>query len=271
MSALGRWFLLPRVVTMATTVLPLLWRLTIELAAGVAAGVANGIAGGGTFITFPTLLALGLPSLTANVTSSVGVLPSYVGGIRGFRAEIRTHASLLRTVIPPCVGGALVGCALLLLFPSSAFHAVVPWLVGLGTVLFTLSPLITKRLAHLRHDHPGRTWSLIGGMFLVAIYGGYFGAGLGILLLAVMAISLPYDIATLQGLRNVLSTIVNGAAAVVFITRSHLVWGAAGMLALGTGIGGLAGAALLKRLRPRTVRLVVVACGVATTVRLFWG
>ena len=255
---------------MLTAVLTPLLRSLCVLLAGVGAGIANGIAGGGTFISFPTLLALGVPALAANVTTSVGVVPSYVGGIRGYHEELRGQFPLLRSVFPSCLLGAVTGCTLLLAFPSSAFKAVIPWLVGAGTVLFALSPLLTKRLAHIDHDHPARRASLVVGVFLVAIYGGYFGAGLGILLLAVMATSLPYDMPTLQGLRNVLSTVINLCAAAVFQVRGHLVWSDVACLMIGTLAGGVIGTSLLRRLTPTTVRVVVVTMGVLTTVRLSW-
>ena len=255
---------------MLSATLPLLWRLAIFLVAGVAAGISNGIAGGGTFIVFPTMLAMGIGALQANVSSSVGVVPSYVGGIRGYHEELRGQFPLLRSVFPSCLLGAVTGCTLLLAFPSSAFKAVIPWLVGAGTVLFALSPLLTKRLAHIDHDHPARRASLVVGVFLVAIYGGYFGAGLGILLLAVMATSLPYDMPTLQGLRNVLSTVINLCAAAVFLVRGHLVWSDVACLMIGTLAGGVIGTSLLRRLTPTTVRVVVVTMGVLTTVRLSW-
>ena len=255
---------------MLTAVLsPTLKDLLVALA-GVAAGIANGIAGGGTFIAFPTLLAVGLPSVTANVTTSVGVVPSYVGGIRGYRRQLRTHLPLLRSLFPSCLAGALTGCTLLLAFPSSTFRAVIPWLIGLGTLLFALSPVITRRLAHVAHDHPGRRLVLVGGVFLVAIYGGYFGAGLGILLLAVMAVSLPFSLAELQGLRNALSTIINLCAAVVFVVRGHLVLIDVALLLVGTLVGGVLGTKALQRLQPSVVRVIIVALGIGTTLRLAW-
>ena len=245
-------------------------RVIVILLAGIGAGIANGIAGGGTFVVFPSLLALGVPTLTANVTCSVGVVPSYVGGIRGYRAQLRGQIPLLRSVALSCLLGAVTGCALLLAFPSSAFSVVIPWLVGAGTLLFALSPLLTKRLEHLSHQHPTRRRLLSVGIFLVAIYGGYFGAGLGILLLAVMAISLPFDMPTLQGLRNALSTMINLCAAAVFLIRGHLIFEDVALLMVGTLLGGYVGTSVLKRLQPTTVRVIIVALGAATTVRLAW-
>ncbi len=255
---------------MFVAVIPLLWRQLIYLLAGIGAGIANGVAGGGTFITFPTLLAMGIPALQANVSTSVGVLPSYFGGIRGFRHQLRHHHDIVRALIPACVLGAALGTVLLLTGSPDVFRNVVPWLVAAGTVLFALAPRITRRLAHLDHAHPRRRWSLHAGIFVVSIYGGYFGAGLGILLLAVMAIGLPYELADLQGLRNVLSLIINACAAAIFIVRGGLALDAVYMLLVGTLIGGVLGTLLITRISPKAVRWLVIGTGVVTTVRLFW-
>jgi len=253
---------------MLATTLILPWRVLLTLVAGVAGGVANGVAGGGTFVVFPTLLALGVAPLAANLSTTVGVSPSYVGGTIRFRAQIRPHHRLLVALVPSCCVGAGVGCALLFVFPATTFRLVVPWLVGAGTLLFALAPVITRRLAHIDHAHPARRWFLHAGVFFIAIYGGYFGAGLGILLLAVMAISLPLEMSELQGLRYVLSTIINVAAAVVFVIRGHLVGYAVGALMVGTLAGGWIGGWLVQRLSSRAVRALIVTIGVATTVHL---
>lgn len=252
---------------MIAATIPLGWRLTIYLAAGVGAGIVNGIAGGGTFVTFPTLLATGASALTANVTTTVGVVPSYLGGIRGFRFQLRGHRDLIRSLVPSCLLGTAAGCSLLLLGSPHLFALVVPWLIGSGTLLFALAPLITKRLAHLDHA-PARRWGLYIGIFVVAIYGGYFGAGMGILLLAVMALSLPFEIQELQGLRSVLSLIINALAALIFVLRGHLIVDAVYMFLIGTLVGGWLGAMLILRLSPNLVRIVIIVVGVITTIRL---
>jgi uncharacterized membrane protein YfcA len=252
---------------MAAT-LALGWRLLIYLAAGVGAGIANGIAGGGTFITFPTMLALGVPAVQANVTSSVGVLPSYLGGLRGFRRELLRRRRLVVSLTPACILGTSLGAALLLRGAPSTFRTVVPWLIGAATVLFALSPVITRRLAHLDHHHPTRRIAMQVGVFAIAVYGGYFGAGLGIMLLAVMGVALPDDLDTLHGLRNALSLIINIVAAAIFIARAHLVIEAVVMLLIGTAVGGWLGTMLIKRLTPTAVRVVIVVIGAITTIKL---
>ncbi|HEV3212215.1 MAG TPA: sulfite exporter TauE/SafE family protein [Acidimicrobiales bacterium] len=243
-------------------------RAAVVIVAGIGAGVANGIAGGGSFITFPVLLALGLPALTANVSSSVGVLPSYVGGIAGFRAELVGKRPLLVSLVPASVGGALVGTALLLGGTPAQFRAVVPWLIGGATVAFALQPLVLRAVAGVPHDHPTRRALLQAGTFAIAIYGGYFGAGLGIMLLAVMGLALTDDLATLSGLRSVLSILINAVAALVFVLRGHLAWDVVVYLWIGTGIGGVVGTAAIRRLRPAWLRALIVAIGAATTIRL---
>ena len=253
---------------MWATTLPLAWRLPLMLVVGVAAGISNGVAGGGSFITFPAMLALNIAPLAANVSTSVGVCPSYVGGMWRFRGQITPHRNLLLTLLTPCGLGASLGCALLFAFPATTFRTVVPWLIGAGTLLFAAAPVITRRLAHIDHSHPGRRWFLLVGVFLIAIYGGYFGAGLGILLLAVMAVALPMELAELQGLRSVLSTIINLFAALIFVIRGHLVLWAVFALLAGTLVGGVVGTWLITRLSPRTVRALIVGIGVFTTIHL---
>lgn len=244
------------------------WRMLLMLTVGVGAGIANGIAGGGTFLVFPTMLALNVTPLAANVSTTVGVAPSYVGGMWRFRSQITPYYRLLTTLLPSCLIGASAGCVLLFVFSADTFRTLVPWLIAAATLLFALSPVITRRLAHLDHSHPGRRWFLHVGIFVTAVYGGYFGAGLGIMLLAVMAVALPLELSELQGLRNVLSTIINIAAAVVFLIRGHLIVWAVLSLLPGTLLGGWAGTWLIQRLSPRAVRGLIVAIGVVTTIRL---
>jgi hypothetical protein len=253
------------------TNIPLGLKIVIIFVAGCAAGISNGIAGGGTFLSFPTLLALGIPSLTANMSSSVGILPSTFGGIRGFRAELKVHRQLLKELVPTCVLGSGAGTALLLLGSNHTFSDVVPWLIGMATILFAISPRVTKLLAKMeRSKDPGavRRRSLFVGIFIASAYGGYFGAGLGIVLLAVMALTLPYDINVLQGLRVALSLLINTVAAVVFVIRGHLALQAVFVLLAGALVGGWLGTLLIRRLSPEVVRALVIFIGAVTTVKL---
>jgi len=253
---------------MIATSLALGWRLLIFFAAGTLTGIANGIAGGGTFFSFPTMLAMGIAPLQANVSSTVGVVPSFVGGLRASRGRLSTHRELARTLLVPCVVGTIVGCTLLFVGSPRTFERVVPWLIGAATVLFAAAPWVTARLAHVDHSHPARRWTLYAGILLTSVYGGYFGAGVGIMLLAVMAVSLPFEIHELQALRNLLSIVITSVAAVIFIVRGHLALEAVYMLMAGTLLGGWLGTRLIQRLSPSLVRALVVTIGVVTTVHL---
>lgn len=259
---------------MLATSVPLGVKILIIFVAGCAAGIANGIAGGGTFLSFPTLLALGISSLTANMSSSVGILPSTFGGIRGFRHELTIHKKLLRDLIPTCVLGSGAGTALLLIGSSHTFSIVVPWLIGVATILFAISPRVTKLLAKMersRDPDAVHRRSLFVGIFISSMYGGYFGAGLGIVLLAVMALTLPYDINVIQGLRVALSLLINAVAGVVFVVRGHLALQAVLVLLVGALVGGWLGTLLIRRVSPKAVRAMVITIGAVTTIKLAMG
>lgn len=256
---------------MLATSLALGWRVAIIFVAGVAAGISNGIAGGGTFFTFPTLLALGIPSLQANVSASVGVVPSNFGGVRGFRRELTLHKRLFRELVPTCALGSIAGTALLFLGSAGTFRSVVPWLIGSATILFAFSPRLVKLLSKSEHQTEGhhiRRRSLFIGVFLASIYGGYFGAGLGIILIAVLALTLPFDIFELSGLRVALALVINTVAAIVFVIRGHLASLAVVVLLVGALIGGWLGTMLIRRLSPRIVRGIIILIGTVTTIKL---
>jgi uncharacterized membrane protein YfcA len=243
-------------------------RIAIILVAGVAAGVANGIAGGGSFFSFPVLLALGYPALTANVSSTVGILPSYVPGIAGFRVRLAERRAELVALAPSCVAGSLVGTALLLTGSSAQFRQVVPWLIGVATVAFAAQPLVVRVLSNPAAQHRAHRIALQAGTFAIAVYGGYFGAGLGIMLLALFGLTLPDDLGTLSGLRSALSLVITAVAAVVFIVRGHLAWEVVVYLWIGTSVGGILGTGVVKRVAPPVLRAIIVVIGIVTTIRL---
>ncbi|MHB1087715.1 MAG: sulfite exporter TauE/SafE family protein [Acidimicrobiales bacterium] len=250
------------------------WRVLLLFAAGLAAGIVNGVAGGGTFITFPTLLALGIAPLQANVSSTVGLVPSVLAGVRVFRRELSRHRATLKSLVPTCVVGSGVGTTLLLTGSANTFAAVVPWLIGVATALFASAPLITRALA--RRHPPGtvghaRPRTLLVGVFIGSVYGGYFGAGLGIVLLAVLALSLPEDILNLQGIRVALGLLINTVAAVVFAVRGHLALIAVAILLVSTFLGGWIGAHVMRKIPSVWVRALVISVGVVTTLRLAIG
>ena len=241
----------------------------VLLAVGVAAGIFNGVAGGGTLLTFPTLLALGIPALDANITSSVGVLPSNFGGVAGFRREIGELRRHVVDLILPTVVGVTAGSLLLITTPSSSFRMIVPWLVLLATIAFAVQPLVTRRMAHVSHDHPTRRAFLLIGSMLVSLYAGYFGAGQGVMLLAVFGLALNVSLAHLHGLRSAVSILNNAIAASIFVLFGHhVVWAAAGLLAISTLVGGYLGATAARTLPAPVLRAIVVAVGATTWIVL---
>ncbi len=246
-------------------------REAVLVLAGFGAGLFNGVAGGGTMISFPVLLALGYPALVANVTSTVGIWPGYLGGVAGFRREISEQRDRFGVLGPLTVVGAAGGAVLLLTTPSSAFTRLAPWLVLFASALFALAPLLGRRLASRHgadHQRPVALWV---GMFVAALYGGYFGAAMGVIILAVLGLTLPDTIARSSGIRAVLSVLANGVAAIVFIAHGHLQWEAAGLLAVGSLFGGYAGALAARRLPAPGLRVVVIAIGLATGIKLLVG
>jgi uncharacterized membrane protein YfcA len=238
------------------------------LLAGVAAGTINTVVGSGTLITFPTLLALGVPPVTANVSNTVGLVPGSVSGAIGYRRELAgQRARLLRLGSASLLGGVL-GAALLLVLPESAFDAIVPVLIGLGCVLVVLQPRVSgwvaaRAAARGREVHPHGAvwvWTLVA---LTGVYGGYFGAAQGVLLMAVLGVGLQETLQRNNATKNVLAGLVNAVAAVVFIAVADVDWTAAGLIAVGSVVGGQVGATVGRRLPPVVLRAVIVLVGVA--------
>jgi uncharacterized membrane protein YfcA len=241
--------------------------------AGLAAGVSNGVAGGGTLLSFPALLAVGYPAITANVTSTVGLWPSTLGGSAGFRRELTTQGKRVRALVPAACAGGLIGSILLLTTPASAFRSVVPYLILAACALFASQPLIARTLRRVRGETEGdpkthTPWTAVAGTLVAAVYGGYFGAGLGIILLAVLGTVLHDALHRINGLRTILAMAVNLIALLVFVFAAHVAWSAAGLLAVASGVGGYTGARLSRRLPAWVLRIVVVAFGLAAAIRL---
>jgi len=236
---------------------------------GLGAGIINGVAGGGSLISFPLLLALGYPALTANVTNTVGIWPGYAGGAAGFRNEISGQRERLVRLTPVALLGGIAGAILLLTTSSAAFKSLAPWLVLGASLLFAAQPLLRRALGGSSHAPPRtRPLLLAGGTFAASVYGGYFGAGLGVMLLAILGLALPDSIARTSGLRTALSILVNGVAAAVFLIHGGLAWRAVGLLAVGSLVGGWVGARVALRIPAMALRVVVVAVGLATVIKL---
>lgn len=234
-------------------------------AAGLGAGAVNAVAGGGSLISFPALLAAGYPSITANVTNAVAVLPGYLGGSLAYRPELAGQARRIRALALTSGLGAAAGAALLLVSPASVFDAVVPWLILAACALLAAQPRVA---AAARGGHAGSPLALHGAVFGATVYGGYFGAGLGIMLLAILGVFVDDDLQRLNALKGVLSLLVGVVAAVGFAVFGPVAWDAAAIVGIACLAGGALGVSLARRLPARVLRAVVIAYGVAVAVAL---
>jgi uncharacterized protein len=242
------------------------------LAAGMAAGTINTIVGSGTLITFPTLLFFGIPPLVANVSNTVGLVAGGLTGIHGYRAELAGQATVLRRLVPASLLGAVTGAILLLELPESAFDAIVPLLIAAALLLVVLGPRIQTWAAkrHPDHDSRGRHLLLMVGIFGAGVYGGYFGAAQGILLVGIMSILMTISLQRINGLKNVLSTVANAVAAVIFMLFAwdRIDWSVAALIAAGALAGGYVGARVGRRLSRRVLRGLIVVIGVAAIAKI---
>lgn len=235
------------------------------LVAGMAAGTINTLVGSGTLITFPTLLAFGIPPVTANVSNNVGLVTGSLSGTLASRAELVGQGRRNWRLGPASLLGGAVGAILLLVLPSSVFAAVVPVLIGLGVVLVIFQPRISAWVAR-RHESLGGlpedgAWWVRPGVALAGVYGGYFGAAQGVLLMAILGNGVDDSLQRLNATKNLLSTVVNGIAAVLFIALEHIDWTVAGLIAAGAVVGGQLGARVARRLPSAVLRGVIVLVG----------
>jgi uncharacterized protein len=238
------------------------------LAAGVGAGTINAVVGSGTLITFPVLLAVGYSPVVANVSNTVGLVPGTIAGAIGYRRELEGQRPRAIRLGVFATAGGITGAVLLLVLPEEAFEAIVPAFIAVALVLIVLQPRLSGRLKRHRpeSDHGG-PWMAFG-VFGTGAYGGYFGAAQGILLLGVMGVALPDDLQRINALKNVLASLVNGVAAVVFILVADVAWGAALLIALGSIAGGFLGSRYGRRLPPAVLRGVIVVVGVIAIAQL---
>jgi uncharacterized protein len=249
------------------------------LVAGLAAGTVNTVVGSGSLITFPTLLALGLTPVTANVSNNVGLVPGGVSGSWGYRGELVGQGGRVRVLVPVVGVGAVVGAVLLLVLPPSAFQAVVPVLLAVSLVLVGLQPWLQARAKARRAAGPGpadwlpagaRRRALLAATFAAGVYGGYFGAALGVLLMGLLGAVLPDPVHRLNALKNVLALTANALAALVFalVARAQIDLAVVGLVAAGSVVGGLVGARYGRRLPPTALRVTIIAVGLLAVVRL---
>ena len=228
--------------------------------------------GSGTLVTFPTLLACGLPAVTANVSNTVGLVPGSLSAAIGYRAELAGQRSRVLRLGSASVVGAVVGALLLLVLPPSAFDAIVPVLIGLGVLLVVFGPAISKRVAARAESRGGvpdhGVWWVWPAVLLAGVYGGYFGAAQGVLLMAILGIGVVDSMQRHNGTKNVLALLVNGIAAVVFLFVSHVDWRAVALIAVGSVVGGQIGATVGRRLPAVVLRGVIVVVGVVAIISL---
>lgn len=252
------------------------WQFFWLCLAAFFAGAVNAIAGGGTLITFPMLLwALGPgeeESVLANGTSTFALFPGSVASMWGYRQEIRLTAHWLKYLLPPSIVGGMIGAALTLLSPS-VFQQLVPWLILTASLLFLLQPAIARWIGIGQpHETPtsNTVAGIIGLQFLIAVYGGYFGAGIGILMLSGLALIGIADIHLMNGLKTVLATIINGLATAIFVFNDKVDWRYAIPMTAAAILGGFVGASTARKLNRTLVRWIVISIGVGLSSYYFW-
>ena len=241
--------------------------MTAIFFAGMAAGTINTVVGSGTLITFPTLLAIGIPPVTANVSNTLGLVPGSLSGAIGYRRELAGQRQRLLRLGSASVLGGVTGAVLLLVLPAEAFQAIVPVLIALGCVLVVLQPMISRKVAARaasrgveRPEHGALwVWLLVYG---AGVYGGYFGAAQGVLLMAILGVGLTETMQRNNATKNVLALLVNLVAAILFIFVADMNWTVAGLIAVGSVIGGQIGATVGRRLPAWALRAFIVVVGV---------
>ena len=250
------------------------WEIVAILAAGMAAGTINTVVGSGTLITFPTLLAFGVPPVTANVSNNLGLVPGSIAGAWGYRRELAGQRSRVLRLVSASVIGALTGAVLLLTLPPGAFEAIVPALILLGVLLVIFQPRLSAMVARRAErrgttlDHHGAWW-VWPAVLLAGVYGGYFGAAQGVLLMGILGIGVAETLQRSNAVKNVLAAFVNGMAGLVFALVADVDWAVAALIGVGATVGGLLGASVGRRLPPLVLRVVIVVVGVvALTVLL---
>jgi uncharacterized membrane protein YfcA len=243
------------------------------VAAGVAAGTINAVVGSGSLITFPVLLFLGFPPLVANVSNTIGIVPGTISGTLGYRRELVGQRRRARPLVIAAALGGLTGAGLLLALPASAFTRIVPVLILVACALVAIQPRMSRWVIERRvrqgsdAEHDGGP-VLVLGVFLTGIYGGYFGAAQGVILIALLTILVDDDIQRLNGLKNLIAMFINSVAAIIFILVAPVAWLPALLLAIGSTVGGQLGAVGGRRMSPLALRLVIILVGTVVAIKL---
>ena len=246
-----------------------LWHALAIFAAGIAAGTINTVVGSGTLITFPVLLGFGYAPVTANVSNTIGLVPGSLSGAIGYRRELRGQGRRLARLSLASLVGGIAGAILLLSLPASAFKAIVPVFIALALALILgqsrISAWMDRRREHPR-DEAGPV--ALAGVLVAGVYGGYFGAAQSIMLLAVLGLALDEQLQRVNALKVVLTGLVNLISGLIFVLAAHVAWGPAGLIAVGSILGGVLGARHGRRLAPGALRALIVVVGIAAIVHL---
>lgn len=243
-------------------------RIALLIFAGFVAGAVNAIAGGGSLISFPALLAVGYPALVANVTNTVALVPGYLGGSLAYRPELVGQEKRIRVLGVISLAGGLVGSVLLVTSPASVFRQIVPWLILFSCGLLLLQPTVTRYVRSHQGEGNEYTPPVLAAQFLAAIYGGYFGAGLGVMMLAILGMFLHDTLQRLNALKGLLSLIINLVSAIYFALFGPVAWLPVLIMALASLAGGHFGVYVARRLSNTLLRGLVIAFGVVVAVRL---
>jgi uncharacterized membrane protein YfcA len=248
------------------------WHAAAIFAAGLAAGGINAVVGSGSLITFPVLVALGYPPIVANVSNNVGLVPGSAAGTFGYRRELTGQRGRLLRLGAASLLGSLLGGTLLVTLPAQAFNVIVPVLLAVALLLVVVQPRLNAWvMARNETPHPhGGPWLWLG-VFAAGIYGGYFGAAQGIIVMALLSIFLNDELQRINGAKNALAGIVNTTAAVLFIFVAPVNWSIVALIAVGSALGGLLGASVGRRLPPVALRGFIVVVGVIAIVKLLLG
>lgn len=238
--------------------------LALLFIAALGAGAVNALAGGGSILTFPALVAAGLPPLSANVTNTVALFPGYVGGVIGQARDLSGQGRRLVLLVPAALIGGLGGGLLILASSERLFERLVPWLLLGGCLLLGVQDRV-RALLQRRAGTLGLGWAVIP-VLLAAVYGGYFGAGLSVIFLAVLGLTIDDSLTRLNGFKQALALGANLSAAALFLLSDKLVWSAAGVMAAGALIGGAAGGRLASVIAPKLLRGLVIAIGVGVAL-----
>ncbi len=240
--------------------------------AAVAGGFVNALAGGGTLITFPMLTAVGVTPVVANITNTVALCPGFIGGTLAQRADLRGQAGRMWLLLPTGMIGGILGGILLLYTSDMLFRKLIPYLILTAVVLLAFQDQmrnwVLARMSDTRHRHLHEAWSMVL-IFPAAIYGGYFGAGLGVMMLAVLGLALEDSLTRLNALKQSLSFIINAAAAVFFLFSGKVLWPAAAVMAVGALAGGVLGGRVAGRIKPIILRWIVIGVGLMVALVYF--